>query len=80
MGKTENKVENSGMFLATQNKHARHHKTPRIDHKLTTFLPSPKTQKSQNPLQKPHSPLQIFFSKLHNKFDPIRSYFSPKRR
>jgi hypothetical protein len=36
----KNKVRKSGMFLAPENHHTKHHISPDKNHKLTTFLPA----------------------------------------
>jgi hypothetical protein len=48
------------MFLAPKKHHPNTTNSPRIHHKLTTFLPSQNTQKPQNPSKKPLFPLLIF--------------------
>jgi hypothetical protein len=53
------------MFLAAQKHHTKHHNKHAFHHKLTTFLPSKNTIKSQTPRKNHIFPRQIFFSKTN---------------
>jgi hypothetical protein len=72
MGKTKNKSQNRGVFLAAQIHHAIHHKPPRIHHKFTTihhaktrsFLPTPLKKPSKKAKKSPGKRRNFFLTKI----------------